>query len=100
MAEKIATYPFDAAEFLDTPEAVAHYIEAVLEDEDPSVVVYALGAVARARGMAEIAREAGLSYASLYDALNREGSPELGTITRALRALELKLAVSPASAAE
>lgn len=95
----IDTCSFDAAEFLETEEDIAAYLEAAFEDGEPSVVVQALGAVARARGMTEIAREAGLGRTSLYKALSPDGNPEFATVLRVVRALGLRLHATPIHAA-
>ncbi|MFL5229939.1 MAG: addiction module antidote protein [Microvirga sp.] len=71
----LATKPWDPAEFLDSDEAVAAYIDAALDDGDPALVAAALGDVARARGMSRIATETGMSRESLYKALNEKGNP-------------------------
>jgi probable addiction module antidote protein len=93
----LETRPWDAAEHLDTPEAIAAYLEAAFEDGDPKLVAAALGDVARAHGMTQLAREAGLARESLYRALSEDGNPEFGTVLRVLRALGLKLKAYPVS---
>ncbi len=85
------TRPFDAAEYLDSAEAVAAYLEAAFEDGDPTFIADALGTVARAKGMTEVARKTGLSRESLYKALSAEGNPEFATILKVMRALDLKI---------
>ena len=87
----IKTRPFDPAEFLDSDEAIAEYINAALETGDAAFVADAFGVVARAKGMASIARDAKLSRESLYKALSSEGNPELGTILKVTKALGLML---------
>src|SRR5262245_30559732 len=89
------TTRFDAAEYLDTPERQAAYITAALETGDPAFVRDALGLVARARGMAEIAKAADLNRESLYKALGESGNPEFGTVMRVLSALGLALSAHP-----
>ena len=88
------TTRFDAAEYLDTPERQAAYITAALETGDPAFVRDALGVVARARGMAEIAKTADLNRESLYKALSPDGNPEFVTVLKVMRALGLKLKVA------
>ena len=88
---KTPTRPWDAAEHLETDEDMAAYLEAALESGDASLVAAALGDIARAIGMTEIAREAGLGRESLYKALSPEGNPEFATILKVLNALGLKL---------
>jgi probable addiction module antidote protein len=86
---------FDAAAFFATPERQAQYISAALETGDVGFVRDAVGIVARARGMAEIAKAAGLNRESLYRALGETGNPELATMLRVLAALGLELRVHP-----
>ena len=88
---KTKTRPYDAAEYLETAEDMAAYLEAALEDGDPAVVTHALGTIARARGMSKIARDTGLGRESLYKALSPGGNPEFATVLRVVRALGLKL---------
>jgi probable addiction module antidote protein len=94
----LKTYPFDAAEFLDTEEAVEEFIADAFETEDPAFIAKALGTVARARNMSQLARETGMSRAALYKALSGEGNPEFATIAKVMRALGLKLAPERRSA--
>ncbi len=72
---------------------MAAYLEAALEDGDPALVVAALGDIARAKGMTQIARDAGVGRESLYKALSASGNPEFATVLRVLRALGLHLRV-------
>lgn len=90
----VKTKPFDPAEYLDNSEAIASYMTDALETGDASFVADALGVVARARGMSEVAREAGVSRESLYRALSVDGNPEFGTVMRVVRALGLQLTVT------
>lgn len=92
--EKVTTIPWKSEDHLETPEDIAVYLEAVFEDGDPELIGYALGIVARSKGMTEIARRSGLGRQSLYKALSPEGRPEFATVLKVLRALGLKLAVS------
>lgn len=92
----VKTTRFDAAEYLDTPERQAEYISAALETGEAAFVRDAVGIVARARGMGEIARVAGLNRESLYKALGETGNPEFGTMLGVLRALGLELTARPA----
>ena len=95
---KIKTRPYDTAEYLDTPEAIAEYLTDALEDNDPSFIARAIGTAARARGMSEIAREAGVSRENLYRALSGDTKPEFDTIRRVLDALGVRLEVKPKAA--
>jgi len=92
----IETYPFDAADFLGSPEAVEDYLIASFEDAaeygDPRIITKALGNVARAKGMTQMAQDAELSRTALYRALSEEGRPELSTIFKVMQALGLRLA--------
>jgi probable addiction module antidote protein len=93
--DRTKTKKWDAAEHLDTTEHIVAYLDAALEDGDPAVVAAALGDVARAKGMSEIAGAAGLGRESLYKALSQNGNPEFGTILRVVKALRLRLSVLP-----
>jgi probable addiction module antidote protein len=97
MKMALKTLPYDSAEYLEDDQAIAEYLEEAMkiamEDADPSFLARALGTVARARGMSQIARDAGLSRESLYKALGAEGNPEFGTILKVLQALGLKLSI-------
>ncbi len=91
------TTPFDSAVYLDSREAIGAYLEEAMETNDPAFIAHALGQVARARGMAEIAKEAGLSRESLYKTLSTGGNPEFGTVLKVMHALGLKLSVGPST---
>lgn len=95
---KTTTRPWDVAEHLETGEDMAAYLEAALDEGDPKLVAAALGDIARAKGMAQIAQEAGLGRESLYKALSPEGNPEFATVLRVIRALGLRLHAAPAEA--
>ena len=88
---KMKTRPWDAAEHLNTEGDMAAYLEAVLEDGDPALIAAALGDIARAKGMSQIARETGLGRESLYKALSPDGNPEFSTVLKVVRALGLRL---------
>lgn len=88
---KVKTRPWDAAEHLITEGDMAAYLEAALEDGDPALVAAALGDIARAKGMSQIARETGLGRESLYKALSPDGNPEFSTVLKVVRALGLRL---------
>lgn len=94
---KTRTSRYDVAEHLRTPEEMAAYLEACLEeaDGDAAFVAKALGDIARAKGMTQIAREAGLSRESLYKALSGERSPGFDTILKVVKALGLRLHAEP-----
>jgi len=88
---KTKTRPWDAAEHLETEDDMAAYLEAVFEQGDATLVAAALGDIARAKGMTQVAREAGLGRESLYKALSPGGNPEFATVLKVVRALGLKL---------
>jgi len=94
----VKTRPFDAAEYLDGPEAIAEYLTDAFSDGDASFIARAIGTAARARGMAEVAREAGLSRENLYRSLSGDAKPEFDTILRVLDALGVKLETKPKAA--
>ena len=91
---KTKTKPWDAADYLNTKEDIALYIEAAFEDGDPALIAAALGDAARAEGMAKVAAEAGLGRESLYKALSPKGNPEFATVLKVIRALGLRLRAS------
>ncbi|MBL8548349.1 MAG: putative addiction module antidote protein [Hyphomonadaceae bacterium] len=91
---KINTRPYDAANYVDTPEDAFLLLEAAFEDGDTGVIAEAIGAVARSRGMSEIAQATGLSRESLYRALSANGNPTLSTTLEVLKAIGLRLTVT------
>jgi len=89
-----STYaPFDASAYLDNDAVIAEYLTAAAEDPNPEVFLAALGDVAKARGMARIAKDSGLGRESLYKALGSGAHPRYETVSAVLRALGVKLAV-------
>ncbi|CAH1661148.1 HTH cro/C1-type domain-containing protein [Hyphomicrobiales bacterium] len=95
----LETTRWDSSKYLDSEEAIVAYMDAVLEEGDPALVTHALGQIAKARGMTQIARETGLSRESLYRALSAEGHPEFATVMKVMRALGLRLSASTTKAA-
>ncbi len=91
----IKTKPWDASEHLDSEEMIFAYMNAALEDGDPALVAAALGDIARARGMTQIAKAAGVSRESLYKALRVGGNPEFATIMKVMRAMGLQMTIEP-----
>lgn len=87
----LKTIPWDSAALLETEEDMALYLDACLEEGDPALITYALGVIARAKGMTHLARETGLSRESLYKALSSEGNPEFATVLKVVKALGIKL---------
>ena len=88
---KTATTLWDPAEHLKTEQDMAAYLEAALEEQDPALIAAALGDIARAKGMTQTARDAGLRRESLYKALSPTGNPEFATILKVIAALGLQL---------
>ena len=88
--------PFDAARYLTDDAAVAEYMTAILETDDPDLLLLALGDVARARGMAQVAKDSGLGRESLYKALAPGAKPRFDTVLKVARALGVRLAARPA----
>jgi probable addiction module antidote protein len=99
---KTTTTPYDVAEHLRTPEEMAAYLEACIEeaDGDAAFIAKALGDIARAQGMTQVARDSGLSRESLYKALSGERSPSFDTILKVVTALGLKLSATVRGEAE
>ncbi|MSP74975.1 MAG: putative addiction module antidote protein [Rhodospirillaceae bacterium] len=90
---KTSYAPFDVADYLDNDSVIAEYLTAAAEDSDPEVFLAALGDVAKAKGMARIARDAGLGRESLYKALASGAHPRFETVSAVLRALGVRLTV-------
>ncbi len=82
---------FDAARYLTDDAAIAEYMNAVLEADDPDLLLLALGDVARARGMSQVAKDAGLGRESLYKALTPGAKPRFDTVMKVARALGVRL---------
>lgn len=90
----LATTKFDVQDHLKTPEDRAAYLEAAFEDGDPALIAHALGDIARAQGMTDVAKQTGLTRASLYKSLSADGHPEFTTILKVVHALGLKITVA------
>ena len=89
--ERTKTKRWDPSEHLGTPEEMAAYLNAALEEDDMRLVLAALGDIARARRMAVVAHETGLGRESLYKSLSADGNPEFATVLKVMRALGLRL---------
>jgi probable addiction module antidote protein len=91
------TVAYDVAEQLRTPEEMAAYLDAWLEEapDDAAGIARALGDIARAKGMSQVARDAGLSRESLYKALSESGNPSFATVLKVARAVGLKFHAQP-----
>jgi probable addiction module antidote protein len=90
--KKEAFSRWDAADYLKSDDDMAAYLQACLEEapDDPALIAAALGDIARARGMMQLAKETGLTREGLYKALSKDGNPSLGTVLKVLKALGLK----------
>ncbi|HVN03573.1 MAG TPA: addiction module antidote protein [Bryobacteraceae bacterium] len=87
----LKTTQWDPSEFLDSPKAIAAYLEGAFEDGDPALIAAALGDVARAMGMTDLAQRAGVTREALYKALSPSGDPRLSTFLGVMKALGIKL---------
>ncbi|PRX36714.1 putative addiction module antidote protein [Paraburkholderia sp. BL18I3N2] len=92
---KIKTARFDASDYLDSEEAIAEYLNAALEDGDSDVLLAAIADIAKARGIAKVAADAGLGRESLYKTLAPGSKPRMDTVLKLLRALGVRLNVVP-----
>ncbi|MCK5354448.1 MAG: putative addiction module antidote protein [Methyloprofundus sp.] len=95
----INTTRWDSAEYLKTEEDMQLYLEACIEEsgDDPSFIIHALGVIARAKNMSQLARDTGLTREGLYKALSPEGNPTFFTVSKVAKALGFKLSVQPVS---
>jgi probable addiction module antidote protein len=89
------TKPFDSAEYLDSPEMIAAYLTEVLGTDDEALITKAIGAIARSKGMAAVAKKVGLSRENLYRALGGDAKPEFGTVIEVLHGLGIDLVAQP-----
>lgn len=94
--ETTKTRPWDPAAILNSEADIAAYLDACLEENDPQLLAAALGDIARARNLSQLAREVGMSRQGLYKALSGEGDPSFATITKVAAALGLRLCMAPA----
>lgn len=92
----IKTTRFDMVDYLDSEEAIQEYFRQVMEDGDSDEIIRALGYIARARGMMQLAKDTGLARESLYKSLSEGAKPRFETIMKVIHALGLKLTVIPA----
>jgi len=97
---KVNLTPWDSAEYLSSNEDIALYLDACMEDDpgDGSLIRTALGNIARAKGMSQLARDTGLARENLYKALSEGGNPEFSTVLKVIHALGLKLRAEAVSA--
>lgn len=94
----IKTRTFTAADYLDNDETIAEYLNLALEDSNPEMLLLAIGNIARARGMAQVAQDSGLGRESLYKALSDGAKPRYDTVLKVMRALGVKLHAEPIQA--
>ena len=92
----IETLPFDAAQYLDTPQAHAELLNDAFETGDAAYIAAALGVIARAKGMTKVAKDAGVTREALYKALSADGDPKLSTLLGVVKALGVNLTVTAA----
>ncbi len=93
---KEAATPWDPADYLSDQEDCVIFLEACVEEGDPSVIIAALGAVARARGIATLAEQTGMSRQGLYKALREDGNPSFAAVLKIIRALGMRLHIEAA----
>lgn len=86
---------WDVVDYLESDEDIAYFLEAAFDDGDPAVITAALGAVARAKGMTQLAKDTGLAREALYRSLSAEGKPEFTTVLKVMKAFGLRLAAVP-----
>jgi probable addiction module antidote protein len=96
---KVETTKFDSADYLNTAEAIAAYLDAYLEDSTPEELRNALATVARSHGVSDLSKRSGITRAGIYKALGQDGNPSFETIRSILSAMGLRLTVEPAEAA-
>lgn len=94
---KIKLYPWDPAEDMHSEEDMIGYLNAVIDEEGYTVLMSAIGDVARAKSMTQVARETGLGRESLYKSLSAQGNPEFATVQKVLKSLGMQLRVAPLS---
>jgi probable addiction module antidote protein len=93
------TLKYDAAEYLDTKEAIAAYLSEAFQTGDNDLIKIAIGTVARAKGMGDIAKHSGLNRENLYRSFSEAGQPEFGTVMKVLNSLDMQLIAVPKQAA-
>ncbi|KRA99922.1 addiction module antitoxin [Devosia sp. Root685] len=96
----LETLPFDAAEYLSEEQSQAEFLAEAFETGDAAFVANALGVVARARGMSNVARDAGVTREALYRALSEKGDPKLSTLLGVMKGLGVRLTAVPVAPAE
>jgi len=99
MKTKTKIKKFDASEFLDSEEMIAEYLDAILHENDTSLFLSAIGDIAKARGMKQIADKTGLGRESLYKAFSQDSKPRWDTVFKVIKALGVDLTCTPPSKA-
>jgi probable addiction module antidote protein len=92
---KITIKPYDTADFLETPEDIYYFLNEVLSDGDPKLIASALGDIARSKGMTKIAKKTGLNRSNLYHSLNKNGDPQISTVSKLIKSFGFTLMVKP-----
>lgn len=94
----IKTTRWDSAEHLQSDEDIKHYLEACFEEagDDPAFIIHALGVIARAKNMSQLARDTGITREGLYKAFSTEGNPTFATVTKVAKALGLQITIQAA----
>ena len=95
MVRRAGTQPWDAADHLRTEDDMVAYLDAALEERDLGLIAAVLGDIARAKGMKDVAAEAGLGRESLYKSLSADGNPAFGTVLKVTHALGIRLRAAP-----
>jgi len=95
---KVKFSRYDTVDYLKNEDDITAYLEAAMEDGDPALITAALGDVARARNLSQLARDVGMSRQGLDKALSGEGNPSLATVTKVARALGFRLSIQPVNA--
>lgn len=93
--EKITVSDWDSSKYLKTERDIAVYLDVVMEENDPDLLKLALGEIARARGMGEIAKRAGVTREGLYTSLSKKGNPSFKTVGKILNSFDMRLSVVP-----
>jgi probable addiction module antidote protein len=95
---KLTVREFDMAEYLDSPEAIAVFLNEILEENNPALLASALGDIARAKGMTDIAKSTGITREALYKALRPDSAPRFDTLNKVISALGVRLVAEPVPA--
>jgi len=91
----VTTTPWNGSDYLNSADGIIAYLEAAFEDGDPKIIALALGNIAKAKGMSLVAKDAGITREALYKSLSEKGDPKLSTLLGVMKALGLRLTVTP-----